>query len=276
VPRLERLEDGLDTLHVSVAVLSVDGVQPGLEDGRVGLLLVRKSVTGSRVGLEVSVVEIEVLIGELLLLLLELDEFLRVDDRASSASSSSASSSATRRERDAGALSVGGNDRVEPRLGLSLRSESLGRLHRDTEKDGGVGSRRSETPGLSDVGFGGGDVEPTRHLSSDHPRDERRRTLSDRARVAEAESRSKLVQRELLALLRRRAELELEVGENLVLEGRLSADEVFDGFGEGDLLDLLLPQPDPHTAGERDRPCESGRARVRRWIGRRARGDGRG
>lgn len=210
MPRLEGLKDGLDTLNVVVAVLSVDRVQLSLENGRVGALLVGESVSSSGVLLEVSHVELDVLGGKSLLVLLELDELLGVDDGSTSTPSTSTSSTA-RRERDTGTLSVGGNDRVEPGLGLALRSESLGGLHGDTEEDGGVGTGRSETPGLGDVGLGGRDVETSRHLTTNHPRDERRGALADGARVAEAQSGAELVERELLTLLRGGAELELKV-----------------------------------------------------------------
>jgi hypothetical protein len=56
-----------------------DTVQLGLEFQRIGLLLVECDVAGARISLEISHVELNVLSGELLLVSLELEEFLAVD-----------------------------------------------------------------------------------------------------------------------------------------------------------------------------------------------------
>ena len=58
--------------------------------------------------------------------------------------------------------------------------------------------------------------------------------------MANAKCGTELLERQFLALLRRRRELLPKVAENLVLHSRLAADEVLDALGQRNLLNLLL------------------------------------
>lgn len=142
---LERVEDGLDAIEVGLAVLADDAVETSLESGGVCLLLVEGHSAGTRVALEVAHAQLDVLSGELLLLGLELQELLAVDEGTSGTSTSTTSGSA-RRLRDARALGVESDDGINPGLTLSLRTETLRRLHGGTEQESSIGTRRPQSP----------------------------------------------------------------------------------------------------------------------------------
>ena len=225
--RLERVKGGLDALDIRLAVLAVDRVELVLERLRLGLGRVGEAVAGARVAAEVTQVELDLLRDKVVLATLHLVELLAVDDDAG-AGATAATATATARELDASLGGVGLCGRVEEALGLSLAAEALGWLLRESDEEDAVGASRTETPGLGEVRLDARETEATRHLAADHASDEAARVLAERARVALVERGTKLRKRQLLALLWRRAELGLEVAEDLVLERRLAADEVLD------------------------------------------------
>ena len=61
-------------------MLASGGIEAVLKGSRIGLPLIERDVTHTRVLLEVAHVKLDPLSGELLLLGLELEEFLAVDD----------------------------------------------------------------------------------------------------------------------------------------------------------------------------------------------------
>ena len=58
--------------------------------------------------------------------------------------------------------------------------------------------------------------------------------------MTDTQGRAKLLEGKFLTLLRGRRELETKISKNFVLHRRLATNEIFDGLGERDLLDLLL------------------------------------
>ena len=96
VASLERVERGLDAVHVAVAVLLRDTVELGLQSGRASLLLVVRDLASTRIASEVAHEEVDLLADETVLVRLELEEFFAVDDSA--ARRRTAATSASRRE----------------------------------------------------------------------------------------------------------------------------------------------------------------------------------
>jgi hypothetical protein len=79
VAGFQGVKDRLYSFYISVTMFFRDTVQLGLEFRRIGLLLVKCDVAGARISLEILHVELNLLSGELLLVSLELEEFLAVD-----------------------------------------------------------------------------------------------------------------------------------------------------------------------------------------------------
>jgi hypothetical protein len=76
VAGLERLKHGLDTVKIRLAMLAADRVEPILESSRLELLFVVKTVASSRVSLEVSKENFDLLVDKFILASLELVERL--------------------------------------------------------------------------------------------------------------------------------------------------------------------------------------------------------
>jgi hypothetical protein len=117
---------------------------------------------------------------------------------------------------------------------------SFGRFESSSEEKKTFGARGTKAPCLAEIRTDRRSVETTRHLSTNEASDETSAILAKSTAKTSAQSRSELLKRKFLSLLRRRGKFLLKITENLVLESRLAADEVFDRFGERNLVNTFL------------------------------------
>jgi hypothetical protein len=123
----------------------------------VGLLCVVFEIAGAGVLLVVTRIKFNLLTGELVLLCLELEEFLAVH-HSSSAAPTAGTTGRSGRQRSPNARHREQNS-VQPRLRLSLRTQAFGRLHSSTEEENTIRALRTGTPALREVRFDSAKVE---------------------------------------------------------------------------------------------------------------------